>query len=199
MVFHSTDSGPFYLSSEEKEQRRYDRFLSTSTTKTKTKRDFRKDLLSAGVTLPPERQMHLADYHALAQQHGIETTIEKKKIIPGWEGKSKGILQILWECGLIVENDYRHMTLDGRKDHLTGEVDVSNSLRYLLSQCADFKNELSTLQALGKDIGIVVNSTPKYHAELASEGIEYSWDTQKGCIIRQLYEKNRAEVISFGL
>jgi len=47
-------------------------------------------------------------------------------------------------------------------------------------QCTNFQNELSALQALSKDLGVVVDSMPKYHAELAGEGIEYSWGHTKG-------------------
>jgi len=47
------------------------------------------------------------DLQALAQSHSIETT--KQKILPGWEGKAKGILQILWKRGLIAESNYKSL------------------------------------------------------------------------------------------
>jgi len=49
----------------------------------------------------------------------------------------------------------------------------------MLGNCSNFQNELSALQVLGKELGVVVDSTPKYHAELAGEGIEYSWGYAK--------------------
>jgi len=130
--------------------------------------------------MPFGKQLHIANLNLLACQNGIPTMIKKQKILQGWEGKPKGILQILYEHGLIAESNYQSMTLDGRKNPLTGQIDESTSLRHLLAQCADFRNELSALQALGKDLGVVVDSTPKYHAELAGEGIEYSWGHAKG-------------------
>ena len=59
------------------------------------------------------------------------------------------------------------------------------SLSYLLSQCEDFKNEKKDIEYLCKEMGI--NSlccigilfTPKFHCELAGEGIEYSWGAAK--------------------
>jgi len=72
------------------------------------------------------------------------------------------------------------MTLIGTKDPESGGIQPGTSLCGLLEECSDFRNELSTLQLLGQEIGITVDATPKYHAELASEGIEYSWGYSKG-------------------
>jgi len=66
------------------------------------------------------------------------------------------------------------------KKPLIGQIDNSTLLQYLLGQCTDFANELSTLQVLGKELSMVVDATPKFHAELASKGIEYSWGHAKG-------------------
>jgi len=43
------------------------------------------------------------DVKYLALQHGILLTENKAVIKEGWEGKAKGILQNLHECGLIDE------------------------------------------------------------------------------------------------
>jgi len=152
----------------------------------------KKDLQSAGVTLPVGKPLHLADLQALVQQHGVQTTVEKQKIIQGWEGKPKGILQILWERGLIDELNYKAtLTLDGRKNPLTGLIDESMSLHHLLGKCPDFKNELSAVQVLGQDLGVVIDATPKYHAELAGEGIEYSWGHAKGVYRRTVLSQKQ--------
>jgi hypothetical protein len=45
-------------------------------------------------------------------------------------------------------------------------------LIHLISGCSDFKNEENALQALGRDCGILVDCMPKFHAELAGEGID---------------------------
>jgi len=64
-------------------------------------------------------------------------------------------------------------------------------LRALLEQCDDFKNELSALQFLGQEIGVLVDVTPKYHAELAGEGIEYTWGYSKSVYRRAPLNKKK--------
>jgi hypothetical protein len=53
-----------------------------------------------------------------------------------------------------------------------------------MAQCPDFRDEETALQFLGRTIGVTVDCTPKFHAELAGEGIEYSWGFAK-----QLYRR----------
>jgi hypothetical protein len=53
--------------------------------------------------------------------------------------------------------------------------DLSLSLKHILSQQLDFKNELSALQHLAKRLGTKVICSSKFHAEIAGEGIEYCW------------------------
>jgi hypothetical protein len=69
--------------------------------------------------------------------------------------------------------------MGGRKNRDTGEVDSSMSLRRIMSECHDFVNEETALQVLGRKLGLIVDRTPKFHAELAGEGIEYSWACSK--------------------
>jgi len=118
--------------------------------------------------------------HDVAWQHDISLTENKAVIEEGWVGKSKGILQILWEHRLIDNSNYKMMTLDGRKDPDSGGIFLGTSLHALLNQCSDFTNELRMLQLLGQEIGITADAMPKYHAELAGEGITYSWGYSKG-------------------
>jgi hypothetical protein len=89
-----------------------------------------------------------------ARLHGIDTFEEKQGVIGGWEGTSKGLLQALWERGLISGELLDKYTVDGRKDAITGEIDLQ--------------------QFLGTQLGATVELTPKFHAELAGEGVEYS-------------------------
>ena len=65
--------------------------------------------------------------------------------------------------------------LDGRKDPITGQKDLQFSLRHLFPECTDFREEETALQYLGRQLGVTVQLTPKFHAELACEGVEYSW------------------------
>jgi len=79
------------------------------------------------------------------------------------------------ERGLILEHSLEKYTLDGRKHAITGIVDFHYSLRNLLAECTDFKEEETALQYLWTQLGVTVQLTPKFHAELAGEGVEYSW------------------------
>ena len=69
-------------------------------------------------------------------------------------------------------------TVDGHKDEV-GKRAVSLSLKHILAQCNDFKNQLSALQHLAKKMGTKVICSPKYHAEIAREGIKYCWAIAK--------------------
>ena len=59
-------------------------------------------------------------------------------------------------------------------------VDTTTSLRHIMGMCHDFLNEEGMLQHVGKGLGVTVMLTPKCHAELAGEGIEYLWGQAKG-------------------
>jgi len=75
---------------------------------------------------------------------------------------------------LIAESNYKEMTLDGCKNPAMGQIEAGESLQQLLGKCSDFAEELSALQVLGQELGVLVDFTPKYHTELAGEGIEYT-------------------------
>ena len=54
------------------------------------------------------------------------------------------------------------------------------ALRHTLSCCQDFATEKSAMEKLVEDLTVSNSSveilvTPKYHCELASQGIEYGW------------------------
>ena len=81
--------------------------------------------------------------------------------------------------GFINENDLSIYTLTGKKDAF-GVVNLSRSLRNMMSLCHDFLHEEGMLQFIAKKIGVTEILTPKCHAELAGEGIEYMWALTKG-------------------
>lgn len=45
----------------------------------------------------------------------------------------------------------------------------------LLEQCTDFENAESNLQMIARVLNVTAERTPKFHCELAGEGIEYNW------------------------
>ena len=69
------------------------------------------------------------------------------------------------------------------------------SLMYLMQSCMDFANEITQLQAIGLEIEVQVYTTPKYHAELAGEGIEYSWGYAKLFYRRQPLKQKKQSIL----
>ena len=113
----------------------------------------------------------------------METEIPK--LIPGWEGKAKGILRVLWEQGLLDGSKLNSYTLDGKKD-LHGVLRPETSLKHLLGSCTDFAHEESLLQTIGKRMGVMVECMPKCHCELVGGGIEYAWACSKNAYHQML-------------
>jgi hypothetical protein len=81
----------------------------------------------------------------------------KEQILRGWEGQPKGLLQALWERGIIDEQQLEKYTLDGRRNPITGVVDLQYVLRHLLSECKDFQDKETALQYLGTQLGVTVD------------------------------------------
>ncbi len=122
---------------------------------------------------------------------GIPIERIKNKILEGWEGKSKGLLQILWERGWINnENNkaYHNYTITGKKNEFNLPI-PETSLKSLMAGCMDFEEEETMLQYMGIKMGVVVDRSPKCHAEIAGEGIEYSWGCMKNHYRRVLLDK----------
>ena len=175
MVFKPHDTGPWHLSDEQREAQRHDRLTGQSRRIERSKKLLTKALSEAGVELPEKRGYTRKELQTFALRHGIDLFEDKERIIGGWQGQPKGLLQVLWERGLITEASMEKYTVDGRKDAITGSINLQFSLRHLLAECTDFKEEETALQYLGTQLGVQVELTPKFHAELAGEGVEYSW------------------------
>ncbi|KAI2488872.1 hypothetical protein MHU86_25926 [Fragilaria crotonensis] len=62
---------------------------------------------------------------------------------------------------------------------MTDKVHLQLSLCHILANCKDFKDEATALEFSGTQLGVTVKLTPKFHAQLAGEGIEYSWAHSK--------------------
>ena len=174
-AFTAEDLGPWYLSPQQRDFQRHNRSTGRSKQVERTKKQLIKALNDAGVSLQQNRNHTKKELQDLARMHHVELSELKEVVSLGWEGQPKGLLQILWERGLISEASLEKYTLDGRTDPITGQIDSQYSLRYLMSECTDFKEEETALQYLGSQLGVTVQLTPKFHAELAGEGVEYSW------------------------
>ncbi len=91
-------------------------------------------------------------------------------------------MQVLWEREWIDEDNIDKNTMDIAKDKNNGE-DIEGaenwSLKYLMASCLDFAEEMTAFQHDEHALGVSVLITPKFHAEMAGEGIEYSWGVSK--------------------
>ena len=194
MVFdRPTDVGPWYLSSEERETRRHNQSTGQSKRIERTKKLLVDALKSSGVILQIHRNHTKKELQEFARNNGVDLHYERTEIIHGWEGQPKGLLQVLWERGLISDSKEQLVsyTIDGRKDPITGIVDTNSSLRHQLAKCLDFREEETALQHLGAQLGVTVLLTPKFHAELAGEGVEYCWAHAKSYYRRKPVSSKR--------
>ena len=66
----------------------------------------------------------------------------------------------------------------GLLDDMDNRIEKTN-LSILLTNCSDFADEESLLQLNIRLLGAVCIHSPKYHCEIAGEGIEYSWGNSK--------------------
>jgi hypothetical protein len=103
MVFKPEDTGPWYLSNEQRVAQRKDKATGRSRRVERSKKQLTKTLLDAGVELPPQRNFTRKELQAFANRNGIDVFEDKLQIIRGWEGQPKGLLQVLWERGFVAE------------------------------------------------------------------------------------------------
>ena len=171
-----TDIGPFEMTPEEREQNRYDIVLETFTERDRNRAELENDLIQKGINTSKKSKKELS---VLCVEHCIPVKHKVYTVRPGWKGKPKGMRQVLWERGLIDATKLSTYTNDGKKDQM-GIIDKSKSLWCILGQCTDFINEQGMMQYIGRQLGVTVLLTPKCHAELAGEGIEYAWGCSKG-------------------
>ncbi len=191
MIFLANDSGPWYLTPDQWALQQHNRPTGKAKLVERSKKQLLETLKERGVMLQQQRGYTKKELQDFARNNQIELYDCKEIIAPGWEGKPKGLLQVLGERGLIERAALERYTLDGRKDTITGKIDFQYSLRSLLGKCQDFKEEETALQFLGTQLGVTVLLTPKFHAELAGEGVEYSWAHSKAHYRRMPLSRKR--------
>ena len=118
----------------------------------------------------------------LAKAHNIIHTeiICTTGVTKSWVGKPKGMMDIVFERGLMDLDTYcvEDFSKLGSKTALD-VIDMATSLQNLLENCDDFINEETLLQSTVRKMGAILDRSPKYHCEIAGEGIEYSWGNAK--------------------
>ena len=150
-----------------------------------------------GVDLPPGTR--IKEVHKKCLDANIPLKHPPTPVISeGWCGKAKGMMQVLWERGFIDKSKKNEYILAGSKDEF-GVVDKNTSLKYLLENLSDFVEEESLLQTNARKMGAQIDRTPKCHAELAGEGIEYTWGFGKNHFRRQPLDLKRKKETFRGL
>jgi hypothetical protein len=186
--FAENDEGPFYLSDAVRERRKQN-MTGRRKRKEKTKNELLREIITT-TNFNVIKHYNKDEIKELANGFGIEIFHEVDDVIEGWVGKPKGVLQILYERGYIDPNrDLKEYSLDGKEEWKDDDGEIRQRylpfcLRYILSQCSDFKNEITAMEDLAlrlsiNDSDVSIMFTPKYHCEIAGEGIEYSWGLAK--------------------
>ena len=180
------EDGPFYLPPEKRRATRYSTKVLLPPEKAGEKNRTKNELIDHIMSTPHGEaegrntlsKMLLRDLQKTASQLGLPTKKHvTHRVISGWEGRGKGMLQILWERGWIDVNklnEYKMMVEDD-----AGFVVPEYSLSVMMGRCTDFANEKSQLEYVCESLGVEALITTKYHAEYAGEGIEYSWGASK--------------------
>ena len=190
MLFRIDDTGPFWMTEAERDQKRHDLVLEGQTiTRQYTKDELLKQLRQRGMLAKGKKQA----IQSKAQEHNLPRIEENKaKVVEGWENKPNGLLRILWERGFIDELRLENYMLNGKHDAF-GFVQKDFSLKSLKGNCLDFEEEETLLQSMGKEMGVLVDRTPKCHCELAGEGIEYSWGCAKNFYCRVSLKRKKGK------
>ena len=141
-----------------------------------------------------------AELQQIARNNNIDVKFRNAPVMkPGWEGQPKGLLQVLWERGFIEEESHEDYHVHPKKDE-NGEViedSENSSLYFLMSTCLDFSKETTALEGVGEELGVKVYITPKFHCEIAGEGIEYAWGVAKGVYRRKPLKEKKGKKSDF--
>jgi len=181
MVFpkEGIEYGPWWMNEIEKRKRRRDRKVHDETIeRIKTKQELLSELLASHGNILQSNdpsKWTLTDLQKVCKKTKppINLTHTQTKVSKGWQGKPKGLLQVLWERGFIDSSklsEYKLHAFDVDK-----KIIPKYSLLSLMSSCTDFKEEVSQLEHIANKLGVTVLTTTKFHAEIAGEGIEYAW------------------------
>ena len=178
LVFPDDDvsHGPFWMTEQQKQQKRYDIDTGTVRERNKTRDILIKDLQQADPTI--EAKGNLKKLQDLCENLGISTKYQHKVIVEGWANKPKGSLQILYERGFIDPLNIKDYKENGSKDEY-GIVREETALKLLMKQQHDFMTEVTLLQLHAEKLGVMIDRSPKCHPEIAGEGIEYVWSLAK--------------------
>jgi len=166
-------TGPFNLSAKEREEKRYNTQVKLQPDKVgphdKLKDELVEEILQTdygnveGCNVMSKKL--LRDLKLIASGAGINAKkIVTHRTVSGWQGKGKGLLQILWERGFIDENKIRSYKV--RSNNEDGNMIPEMSLAHLMENCFNFDNEMSQLEFVCKSLGVRAVITAKFHGSM---------------------------------
>ena len=188
MQCKATDPGPFYLSAQKRIERKYPVDTGERRIRDKTNTELLVELRQKQFEIKGHYKR--PELERIATQWNIPLQIEEKVILPGWVGQNKGLLQVLYERGFVKEEEWKRYRLDCKDSQKDENGNVLEQfkpylLRHLMAECTDFKEELSAMELLFEKLSekgecrIELLTSPKYHCEIAGEGIEFAWGLLK--------------------
>ena len=193
-TFKMDDEGPYYLSPQERRDNKHDTIVPDVfvTSELRTKDLIKR--LNEGTSLNIQSYIPYKEAKALALKHGIPTSTTSPKVLSGWCNKPKGMMQILYERGIIDPiisvDDYKEKGLKLRD----GTYDTTRGYKSLTANLPDFISEVTKLQYYASILRVTVAMSPKYHPEVAGEGIEFCWGLSKAWYRKQpLREKKNKQ------
>jgi hypothetical protein len=174
--------------------------IKGTTVKNYNKTELMKELVNSG--FQPRRGYNKKELDDIVQSRGVPLQRQVNIVEEGWVGKQKGALQVAYERGFIDTTlPLSSYSLDGKDSWKDENGDILESYRpfclcQFLSECPNFKNEKSALQYLveaynSSSASFEVLFSPKYHCEIAGEGIEYSWAFTKQVFQSIPYKKKK--------
>lgn len=168
-VYSGSHPGPFWLTDKERRDKKFDQF-NGSKKKKKKKAELIEELEECGVSNVKGNMKHVV---ALAKRNCIELEKEIIDVTHGRFGRPKGILQLVWERGLIDKTKPSSFYSAKVEKDVYGEIIEGSSIGAALQSRRDFSEEKTLLQLRAEEMGITIYRSPKCHPELAGYGIEY--------------------------
>ena len=87
----------------------------------------------------------------------------------------------------------RSYSKEFKKDSITNEPIPGSSLKEIICNLPDFESEITLLQFRAEQLGVTIDCSPKYHPEIAGEGIEFCWGLSKNTYRRFSIEEKRTK------
>ena len=193
MNYSVHDAGPFYFTPLQQLQRKWD-YDTGKRKEIGLRKDELIELLKNEGIVDPKGTKKQMQQRCELLHLPIKKTIQI--IEEGWCNKPKGALQVLYERGFIdpLCDAIKTYTMKGKKQP-DGSHDETTSINHLMSIQPDFQDQETLLMFYGRQLGVIVDRTPKCHPELAGEGIEYAWGAAKLYYRKQPLKDKRNKLV----